>query len=402
LVPAADTAGSQTFDLAAETAFTPARGHGFDLGTSPSPVAGVGDPGHSTFYFSVAVPEGNHRVTVTFGGTAASDNTVKAESRRLMIEGLKTAPGETVTRTFVVNVRNSAVPPPELNAPGGSAVVLNDREQGSFTWDEKLTIEFNGPAPAVRSLAIEPAAVPTVYLLGDSTVTDQRWEEGASWGQMLTRFLRPGVAVANHAESGETMKSFISGLRLAKVLSQLKAGDYVFLQFGHNDSKRQWPQTYVEAATTYQAYLKVFIAEIRLRGATPVLVTSPQRRNFGPDGKIRNSHGDYPAAVRTVASAEKVALIDLEAGSRAFYEALGPEKSPLAFSNGGKDLTHHNNYGAYELAKIVVQGIRTAQVPLESFIVDDLPGFDPAKPDDPATFNLVASPQRSDLRPRGN
>jgi lysophospholipase L1-like esterase len=395
LVSAADTTGARSFDLAAEASFTPERGHGFDLGTAPSP---EGKP----FYFSIAVPEGNHRVTVTFGGPDASDNTVKAESRRLMVEGLKTMPGETVTRSFIVNVRNSAVPPPEQNAPGGSAVLLNDREQGSFTWDDKLTLEFNGATPAVRSVAIEPAGGPTVFLLGDSTVTDQRWEDGASWGQMLPRFLRPGIAVANHAESGETMKSFITGLRLAKVLSQLKAGDWVFIQFGHNDSKRQWPQTYVEAATTYQAYLRTFIAEVRLRGATPVLVTSPQRRNFDPDGKIRNSHGGYPAAMHTVAAAEKVALIDLEAGSRAFYEALGPEKSPLAFSNGGKDITHHNNYGAYELAKIIVQGIRAAQLSLEPFIGDDFAGFDPAQPDDPARFSLPASPQRSDLRPRGN
>jgi lysophospholipase L1-like esterase len=404
--PSGVLASAQVFDLATETAFTPERGHGFDLGTAPH-------ADHKPFFFSVAVPEGNHRVTVTFGGgDRASDNTVKAESRRLMLEGIKTAPGETVTRSFIVNVRNSSVPPPEKNAPGGSAVVLNDREAGSFTWDDKLTLEFNGApsevsakegtAPAVRSVTVEPVEVPTVYLLGDSTVTDQRWEDGASWGQMLTRFLRPEVAVANHAESGETMKSFLTGLRLAKVLSQLKSGDYLFVQFGHNDSKQQWPQTYVEADTTYKAYLKAFIAEARLRGATPVLVTSPQRRTFGPDGKVRNTHGNYPAAMRAVAAEEKVPLIDLESGSRTLYETLGPDQAPLAFSNGGKDATHHNNYGAYELAKIVVQRIRDTQLSLEPFIVDDFSGFDPAKPDDPVTFQLPPSPVRSNLTPRGN
>jgi lysophospholipase L1-like esterase len=385
-------AAARTFDLATETAFTPERGHGFEVGTTP---------GSSPFLFSVSVPEGNHRVTVTFGGDTASANTVKAESRRLMIEDLKTAPGETVTRSFLVNVRNASVPPPERNAPGGSAVVLNDRETGSFTWDDKLTLEFSS-APAVRSVTVEPVDAPTVFLLGDSTVTDQRWEDGASWGQMLPRFLRPEVAVANHAESGETLKSFLTGLRLAKVLSQLKAGDWVFLQFGHNDSKKQWPQTYVEAATTYRAYLRTFIAEARLRGATPVLVTSPQRRNFGPDGKIRNTHGDYPAAVRAVAAEEKVALIDLEAASRSLYEALGPDRSPLAFSNGGQDATHHNNYGAYQLAQAVAQGIRDTQLSLEPFLAEDFTGYNPAKPDNPAAFQLPASAQRSAERPRGN
>ena len=198
------------------------------------------------------------------------------------------------------------------------------------------------------------------------------------------------------------MKSFISGLRLAKVLSQIKAGDYLFIQFGHNDSKKQWPQTYAEAHTTYRAYLRVFIAEARLRGVTPVLVTSMQRRNFDEHGKIKNSHGDYPAVVREVAAEEKVALLDLEAASRIFYEALGPDKSPLAFSNGGKDITHHDNYGAYELAKCIVQGIREAQLPLAKNIIDDFTGFDPAKPDAPETFTLAASPVRSSLTPRGN
>lgn len=351
--------------------------------------------------FSTDLPEGNYRVTVTLGGESAGNTTVKAESRRLMLESVATRPGETITRSFLVNVRNFAIPPPEQNAPGGSAVLINDREVGSFTWDDKLTLEFAGPAPRVQTVGIEPADGPTVFLLGDSTVTDQRWEDGASWGQMLPRFL-PGVTVANHAESGETLKSFISGLRLAKVLSQLKIGDYVFIQFGHNDQKRQWPQTYVEAATTYRAYLRTYLAEVRLRGATPVLVTSVQRRTFDGQGKNQNTHGDYPSAVREVAAESGTALIDLDRMSTALYEALGPERAPLAFAAGGQDATHHNNYGAYQLAQCVAQGIRDARLPLAAALADDFAGFDPAQPDDPAAFALPASPLRSDTRPRGD
>ena len=106
--------------------------------------------------------------------------------------------------------------------------------------------------------------------------------------------------------------------------------------------------------------------------------------------------------MREVAAEEKVALIDLERMSVAFYEALGPAKAPLAFSAGGKDVTHHNNYGAYELAKCVIQGIRDAQLPLAGSIADDFTGFDPAHPDSPDTFALPASPQRSNVTPRGN
>ena len=394
-LPLSAFAEARTFDLATESAFTAERGHGFDLNTAPN---AAGKP----FFFSVAVPEGSYRVTVTLGDAqAASDNTIKAESRQLLLEHVTTQSGESVTRSFLVNVRNSRIPSPEKNAPGGSAVVLNDRETGLLRWDEKLTLEFNGPAPHVSALSLEKVEVPVVYLLGDSTVTDQPYEPGASWGQMLPRFLS-GVAVANQAESGETLKSFLTGLRLAKVLSQVKAGDWLFLQFGHNDEKKQWPQTYVEAHTTYKAYLKAYIAEARLRGATPVLVTSMQRRNFDEHGKIKNTHGDYPQAVREVAAEEQVALIDLEKMSIAFYEALGPEKAPLAFSAGGKDATHHDNYGAYELAKCIVQGIRDARLPLAQFITEDFKGFDPAHPDDPTTFVLAPSPQRSDVVPRGN
>lgn len=383
--------------LTSSDTFTTERGSGFDLG--PGPAAGTAKP----FFFSFAVPEGDYRVTVTFGdASAASDNTVRAESRQLLLEHLATRPGEFVTRDFIVNVRTPRLPPPEKNAPGGSAVLLNDRETGLLRWDDKLTLEFNGAAPRVHAITVAPADVPTVFLAGDSTVTDQPHEPAASWGQMLPRWFKPAAAFANHAESGETLKSFLTGLRLAKILSQIKPGDYLFLQFGHNDEKQNWPQTYVEAATTYRAYLRAYIAEARLRGATPVLVTSMQRRVFDAHGRIKNTHGNYPDAVRAVAREDHVALIDLERMSVAFYEALGPEQSPRAFNNGGKDITHHDNYGAYELAKAVVQGIRDAQLPLAALIADDFPGFDPAHPDSPDTFTLPASPLHSTAPLRGN
>src|SRR5690606_27523238 len=122
-------------------------------------------------------------------------------------------------------------------------------------WDEKLTLEFNGSSPQVRSITLEKVDVSTIYLVGDSTVTDQAYEPAASWGQMFPRFFEGDIAIANHAESGETLKSFITSFRFAKVLETIKAGDYLFVQFGHNDQKQQWPQTYVAADTTYQDYL---------------------------------------------------------------------------------------------------------------------------------------------------
>ena len=364
---------------------------------TPAPVysadTGYGfEPGDGNF-FSAKVPEGNFDVTAKVNCAT----TFKAESRRLMIE--QASPG---THTFTVNVRNSKVPAPPRNAPGGDQVRLNDREAGVLHWDDKLTIEFFGPRSCLESLDIAKADVPTVFLAGDSTVTDQPFEPTTSWGQMLPRFFRPGIAVANHAESGETLKSFITGLRMDKILSQMKKGDYLFMQFGHNDMKESWPQTYVEAFTTYKQYLKVMIAEARRRGATPVLVTPMNRRTFGPDGKIRNSLGDYPEAVRQTAAEEKVAVIDLNAMSAVFYEALGPDKSPVAFGAGGRDGTHHSGYGAYELARCIVNGIRANHLDLAKYLVDDLPAFDPAHPDPPDAWQLPASPRFSNRPPRGN
>lgn len=348
--------------------------------------------------FSVALPEGNWRVTMTLGDRRTATTTVKAEARRLMLDRVVTRAGQRVTRSFVVNTRTAMLAPPPANAPGGTMVRLKPRETDSPTWDDRLTLELLGDA-AVDTVRIEPADVPTLYLVGDSTVTDQPSEPAASWGQMLPAFLDGQVAVANHAESGETLKSFLTELRLDKVLATLRKGDWLFIQFGHNDQKAQWPQTYVEAGTTYRAYLKAYIAEARRRGATPVLVTSPERRNFDATGRITPTLGDYPAAVRAVAAEEGVAVIDLNAASIAIYEALGPAVSPQAFNDGGKDRTHHNNYGAWLLARAVAEGIRT------------LPGmavhvtaarFDPARPPLPAAVAIVPSAARSDVRPDGN
>lgn len=377
-------------------AFDSGIGYGFDLGTSM-------DGGGKPFYFSVAAAEGNYRVTIEFGHeTKECSTTVKSETRRLMLEDIKTNPSKYIRRSIVVNVRNDKLIPPEPFAPGGKVVVLNDRETGKLVWDEKLTLEFNGTEPWIRSIQVELIDVPTVYLIGDSTVSDQRYEPAASWGQMLPRFFKDTVAVANHAESGETIKSFISGLRLAKVLQLIKEGDYLFIQFAHNDQKPHWPQTYVEANSTYQTYLKVLIAEARLRGATPVLVTSMERRKFDNSGRITRSLGDYPEAMRAVANEEDVALIDLEPMSIDLYETLGVAKAPLAFNKGGADATHHNNFGAYQLAQCVAQGIIAAKLPLADCLIDAFTGYDPKQPDDVHTFHLTPSPSRSNVAPLGN
>jgi len=299
-----------------------------------------------------------------------------------MLEEVEARAGETARRTIAVNVRDRRLAPVPPNAPGGREVALGADESGSRDWDGALCLEFGGRAPGAASVEAVPADLPTLYLAGDSTVADQPGPAYASWGQALTLFLGPGIAVANHARSGETLKSFISSHRLAKVLERMREGDYLLVQFGHNDQKREWPQTYAEAGTTYLAYLRAYLAEARLRGATPILATSPQRRSFGPDGRVRNTHGDYPDAVRALAREEGLVLVDLESASRRLYEALGPELSRAAFAVPG-DETHHGPYGARQLAKYVAAVLRSSGLGLAREVSSSLGDYDPARPDDP-------------------
>lgn len=338
------------------------------------------------FYFSVALPEGNYRVTVTFGGAAAgSTNTVKSELRRLMLERVVTAPDQFVTRTFAVNVRTAKI-------AGGGGVHLKEREKTSeiWNWDEKLTLEFNGTQPSLSTLEIQRADdLPSVYLLGDSTVCDQPKEPWNSWGQMLPRFFSPGVTVANHAESGETLKSSLGAKRLEKVLSTMKKGDYLFVQYGHNDMKDRA----TNAVALYKSNLQKFVRDTRGKGGIPVLVTSMERKG----GVDHDTLNEYPATVREVAREEQTALIDLHAMSRTLYNALGRQLDK-AFQDG----THHNNYGSYELAQCIVEGIKQNKLDLARFIAEDHRGFDPVHPDSVEDFVMPTSPGATGARPLGD
>ncbi len=189
--------------------------------------------------FSVRVPEGNHRVTVKLGNAdTAATTTIKAELRRLMVEEKSTGAGASEELSFIVNTRR-----PQFG--DGGAVRLKDRERrdGSIAWDDKLTLEFIESAPTLQSLKIEAAEdVPTIYLLGDSTMCDQPSEPYASWGQMLTRFFSDRVAIANHGESGESYSASLGRGRIDKVADLMRPGDYLFLQFAHNDMKERGRQ----------------------------------------------------------------------------------------------------------------------------------------------------------------
>jgi lysophospholipase L1-like esterase len=372
-----------------QTAYDIKRGHGFLPGAAKS----------SVLVFAVDVEEGNYDVTLRFGDPdVATSTTVKAESRRLMLPIVETAPGKFETRTFTVNVRK-----PPISTGGTTA--LNEREKGPPPvpdWDDHLTFEFNGKRPGVASVEIRSAKEAiTVFIAGDSTVTDQAKEPYAGWGQMLPRFFRQGVAVSNQAESGLALSSFERQKRLEKVLSMMKKGDYLFIQFGHNDQKDK--RADAGPFTTYKAELKRYATATRNKGGIPVLVTPMERRRFDEDGKQTATLADYAAAVRQVGDEEKIPVIDLNAMSLKFYAALGPQKSKLAFVHypAGtfpgqdkplKDDTHHSAYGAYELARCVAEGIKAKVPELATRLTEDTGTFDPGRPDVPEKVDIPPSP----------
>lgn len=403
-----------------ETIYSADRGYGLEPG--PAVISGSSKtPGNkkaltnsyltsnSPFYFSVKVPEGNYRVKVWLGDDeGTSDVAIRAECRRMMVNRVQTKKGEHSIVEFTLNIRDSLI------RGTNSKVRLKAREHSYLHWDDKLTLEFNGASPKINAVEISPeqSEVITVFLAGNSTVVDGANEPYSAWGQMIPAFFQPGkVAIANYAESGETLSSFIGARRFAKVLSLMKAGDYAFVEFGHNDQKQRGEG--VGAFTTYKKNLKFFIDEVKKKGGIPVLVTSVQRRRFDNEGKIVETLGDYPAAVRQTAKEEKVALIDLNAMSKTMYEAWGPEESIKAFAHfpantypGQKeaiaDNTHFRPFGAYEIAKLILKGIRDADLGLVKFIKKDVGRIDPSKPGSFESFYWPNSRSAVSIKPDGN
>lgn len=375
------------------------KGYGYDIalpwdGKSNNP-----------FLFSVKVPDGNYKVTVTLGSTQSAGSTVvRGESRRLFYESVPTKKGELKTVSFIINKRNDVI-------KGGEKVKLKETEKGRLTWDDKLTLEFNGDAPRVSAITIDKVDnVPTIFLCGNSTVVDQANEPWASWGQMIPRFLNDQIAVANYAESGLTAKTFIGGKRLDKIMTQIKAGDYLFFEFGHNDQKESFAGS--GAWYSFAYYLKQFIDKARSKGAQPVLVTPTCRRRF-EKGKVKNTHGDYPAVIREIAAREKLPVIDLQDMTMTLVNAFGEPASKALYVHYPmgtfacqvkelKDDTHFSTFGAYEVAKCVIEGIKKAGLPIAQYIRTDYKGFNPATPDKKESFKWYLSPFCDVTKPAGN
>ena len=207
----------------------------------------------------------------------------------------------------------------------------------------------------------------TIHLMGDSTMAEKDLTGGnpeRGWGMMFQNFVDDTFQVVNYAQNGRSTKSFIDRGLWDKVYNALQPGDYVFIQFGHNDAKADDPERYAPAFGAYQDNLRTFIRGARAKGATPVLLTPVARRWF-KEGKLdRNCHTDYPAAMKQVAQEEGVTLLDMTTKTLDWLEGLGDEPSKAYFmiSTGKDDNTHTIARGARKVTELVCEALQE-QVP---------------------------------------
>lgn len=232
-----------------------------------------------------------------------------------------------------------------------------------------------------KSAAAQQTARTQVFMIGDSTMADKPLEDNPErgWGQLLPTFFGDKVVIQNHAMNGRSTKSFIDEGRWDAVLRQLKSGDWVFIQFGHNDEKKEDPKRYAAPHTDYKTNLARFVNEARRKGATPILLTPVMRRRFDAQGKFFDTHGEYPEAVRALAKDLNVALIDMHQSSQKLIEQHGAEGSKKLFlhiapgaykslPNGKQDDTHFSEYGATQMADLVVAELRRQTLGLVPFL----------------------------------
>ena len=310
---------------------------------------------------------GNYDVTMRLGDAhEATESFVKFQGRRLASDRIVTKPGEFVDFSFTARV-----PGPYTTRRGDER---SNRDLGI------LVMTKGGSSAAALPKVVPAPDSRTIYLCGDSTVTDQQKEPWGSWGQVLPAFVRRGWAVSNFARSGLALKTFEGEGRLKRIFEHLRKDDWVVIQFGHNDQKIAGE----EPEKGYTRRLNEWIDRIRERGAHPVLVTPVERRRF--DEKTGEHLGKtlaaYADAMKAVAAAKGVPLVDLNDASYRMHAKMGPAGSKaIQCNNRGKiDNTHHNVYGAYEMARVVAAGL--ARIPVVGEAVRErYRDFDPEKPD---------------------
>lgn len=340
-------AGSAVLGTAAASA------DGLPAAPRPDPAVLAACTGSSPMICHLDLAPGQYDVTVELESrTGHASTLIEAEARRLMVDEVRTAPGERIRRTFTVDVR----------AQEGQQ---NDHGAGRGT--PGLTLTIGGASPAVAGIGVAPAAPdqPRLFLFGDSTVTDQEGAPYTGWGQRLPARFPHGLGVVNHSGSGESTSSFLADPRMWEAASkQLRPGDVALVQLAHNDKEI--------TAEQYRANLATLVAGVRAKGAEPVLVTPIVRHRFDASGQLTDvgliasaPAGDLPQHIREVAAEQDVPLIDLTARTEQIVEELGPvDSEPLYLIRENGDRTHTSEHGASVYAELVAQELReTGLVP---------------------------------------
>lgn len=293
------------------------------------------------------VANGNYEVNLTL--TAYSDTafTVYTQNRRFMAENVRIKNGETKEFTFIVNVCDYI------------------RRGGEHSVDGvHIYIACDGDISA--SAAVSPINVPTLYIIGDSTVTDQPSEYPydpektyCGWGQVMPMLLDNKIAVSNHAESGATSAETMA-IHFNAIKDKIKNGDYLMIEFGHNDQKL--PE--LQAFSGYAENLRWFVNYAKEKGAHPILNSPINRIIFDEDGKIFNLLGEYRNAVKAVAEETGTAFIDMWTATTNFFEPLGLYTSKKYFRHDGEnqDYTHTNDLGGAIVARICAKLISEADI----------------------------------------
>ncbi|MHA7962593.1 rhamnogalacturonan acetylesterase [Paenibacillus sp. CAU 1782] len=343
-----ESPASPFIQILPESVYSQETGYGFlPGGCIGSRIRSGGDRLRSAFCipmeaaFRVDLPNGCYTLTAIIGDELAPTvTTIQFGKRSTVLSRASTIAGQYSTYSFTVKVK-----------------------------EEHLKLAFSGITPRINYLRIQPApSAMTVFLAGDSTVTDQETFPYAGWGQMLPLYFKAEVAVDNRAVSGRSSRSFIDEGRLEAIMEEIRPGDHLWIQFGHNDQKSDSAR-HTEPFGSYKDMLLKYIQGARSKGAQPVLVTSMHRRRFDDNGELVDTHGDYLAAMRELAKESDTQIIDLAVKSEELFTLLGAERCKelfmwglpgefIAFSEGVKDDTHFQEAGAMKLAELVVEGVR--------------------------------------------
>jgi lysophospholipase L1-like esterase len=282
-------------------------------------------------------------VTVTLGGAAAGDTYVSAESSRGLLQSVTTTAGQSLTYAFVVNVRAMEGQPKHAGGPGGYP---------------GLDLFFSGKNPQVSAIGYALATAATkpivVYMASDSTCCDQTGGAFGGWGQMLPEYFAPPVAIANYANSGAGSSFGFWN----DITSRMTAGDWVIIQFGHNDKTNSDAQV--------QSNLEGMVSDAQAKGVNALLVSPPARASSVPVG---DQSGLHAAAAKAAAAAKGVPYIDLTALSSAWYDNVCKTKTvAMTYHANGTDGTHTNLPGAEKIAGLVVQAIKDQNIGLSKYL----------------------------------